>query len=181
MADRPIPRLYQWGTTVCCEAAAIMASPLSARLGDFLYEQIFRQDYLIIDDACTTHSSHTGTMKWYRLDQLCRENGYRSQQQCDDICTLLSTSESREFSTNTTLELIHAYLPGCIRTVALSTPGFDEVMSQQTIELENAVTASLCKRSVVSWIDIESCRYLLCLPADVHALLIDHSGALLAA
>jgi len=150
-----------------------MALYLIDPVRQFMASQVFRQDFLIIEDACAGDERQPSLLKERRLQQLCMQSGYLSRDDCVRIRQHISDDKAPDTADAVSLWLVQSYLPYCVRCVGRS--------DQLNTSSSNTTVAAINKILVSSWLDVDEYRYLLQLPADIHALLIDHSGALLAA
>ena len=148
-----------------------MALSLTRSISRFLRNEVLRDDYQIIDEHACGNASQPCHYKLARLHTLCKNNSYRSVQDCERIYRQLSAQFrlTQETPSLTTVMLIDAYLPHCIT-----------VVDSHATE-DDAVPEAAKQYWRTSYLNTATRRYRLCLPPEVHALLIENTGALLAA
>lgn len=145
-----------------------MALDTTRNVRHFIKSQLLRDDYLIIDEPQATGSTHCMSLKERRLQQLCINEGYLSDDLCQQIAQHLAMQTAPDTPERQTLMLLQAYLPECVDRL-------DAALHQQ-LNLSR-----LASTLIISHLDVGSHRYRLMLPMSLHALLIENTGALLAA
>jgi hypothetical protein len=156
-----------------------MATDLPRTVRHFLEAEVFRSDYLIVDEHARSHTRLPYELKLERLHTLCVDRGYRDASMCEEVRRTLYTQADNS-GRPVSLLLAESYLPDCVRKMSLRAQQSNESCEQwQALQASGRTARSTPYRH--SWLDWAEDRYLLCLPADVHSLLIDNDGALLAA
>ncbi len=156
-----------------------MARETASTVKHFLKTQVLRHDYVIVGEMPSMRTRLPYEQKLERTHTLCISHGYRESGECENIRRRLYT-EDNNAGRPASLLLIESYLPRCIMRT-------DEQDEQQTLQLmldvEREASRLPCKPDNLhsSQLDWGGDRYLMCLPLDIHFLLIEHDGALLAA
>lgn len=167
-----------------CDTASSMLGPNMAlsftrSVGEFLNKQIFRNDYIIIDEQAPGAEPSTAPAKLDRLHTLCVDNGYQSLADCQRIRHELLKSTDLDPTPESVIAMLQAYLPHCVYTVD-STDVFTQAENADKLQqfLSSANTPQHYRSSCIQ---TNQYRHYLRLPSNVHALLIDNDSALLAA
>ncbi len=156
-----------------------MAREIASTVRHFLKTQVLRYDYVIVDEMRSLRTRLPYEQKLERMHNLCISNGYRVADECEKIRRRLYTEENNA-GRPANLLLIESYLPSCV----VRTSEQDEPLSLRLMrDVESEAHALPCKptnlqSSQLVW---RGDSYLMCLPLDIHFLLIEHDGALLAA
>ena len=156
-----------------------MAREIAGTVRHFLKTQLLRHDYVIVEELPSLHTRLPHEQKLERIHTLCISHRYRDSGECEKIRQRLFTQENKAGRPASIL-LIESYLPGCIARI-------DEQDEQLIFQLMQHVECEAgklpCKPGNLqsSQLDWGGTRYLMCLPLDIHFLLIEHDGALLAA
>ena len=156
-----------------------MAREIASTVRHFLKTQVLRYDYVIVDEMPSLRTRLPYEQKLERMHNLCIRNGYRDSGECEKIRRRLYTEENNA-GCPATLLLIESYLPGCI----VRTSEQDEPLSLRLMcDVEREASNLPCKSNNLqsSQLVWRGDSYLMCLPLDIHFLLIEHDGALLAA
>ncbi|NND90174.1 MAG: hypothetical protein HKN42_04860 [Granulosicoccus sp.] len=156
-----------------------MASDPLDTVRKIVSRQVFRSDYLVIDEQTPLRTRLTYELKLERLHRLCLSGGYRSAAECELIRQQLFSGEDRS-DRPVILTLAEAYLPSRIERLSLDLAcqlaRSDQLHAHALQQFGEKMAGSR-----ISWLDWNAARYLMCLPDDIHSLLIDKDGALLAA
>ena len=156
-----------------------MAKVIASTLRHFLITQVLRYDYVIVDEMPSLRSRLPYEQKLERMHDLCIRNGYRDSEACESIRSRLYSEENND-GRPANLLLIESYLPGCI--VCTREPEENRFLRLMR-DLEREALDLPCKANNLqsSQLVWRGDCYLMCLPLDIHFLLIEHDGALLAA
>ena len=156
-----------------------MAREIASAVRHFLKTQVLRHDYIIVDELPSVRTRLPYEQKLERLHSLCISRGYRESGECEKIRRRLYTDEhNADLPAN--LLLIESYLPNCIaRTGEKDDLGALKLM--RDVEREAAKLPCKPYKLQSSQLDWGGYQYLMCLPLEIHFLLIEHDGALLVA
>jgi hypothetical protein len=155
---------------------------LPGTIRQFLASQILRSDYLIVGEAQQARTRLPFELKLERMNELCIARRYRDPRECERARWALYTRLDAN-GRPAALLLVEAYLPECMLLLPRDLTGdlqhYQQRLAQQ---VRSRYPAAVKKHSFVhSQLTWKRDRYLVYLPADVHALLVDRDGALLAA
>lgn len=145
----------------------------------FLKTQVLRYDYVVVGEIPSMHTRLPYEQKLERMHSLCIQKGYRASGECEKIRRRLYT-EDNNAACPANLLLIESYLPDCIAR----TSKYDEQLLLKLLhDVTHAAGRLPCKAhdlhpSQQAWGEY---HYRMCLPLDIHFLLIENDGALLAA
>ena len=120
--------------------------------------------------------------KLERMHALCIEHGYREAGECEKIRQRLFTEENNAGRPASIL-LIESYLPGCIARIDEHDEHDEHLILRLMRDVEHEAGNLPCKSNNLqsSQLDWNGNKFLMCLPLEIHFLLIEHDGALLAA
>ena len=156
-----------------------MAREQASTVRHFLKTQVLRFDYVIVDEMPALRTRLPYEQKLERMHDLCIRSGYRDSGECETIRRRLYTEENNA-GRPANLLLIESYLPGCIVQASEQ----DETLSIRRMrDVEREARNLPCKSNNLqsSQLVWRADSYLMCLPLEIHFLLIEHDGALLAA
>ncbi len=156
-----------------------MAREIASTVRHFLKTQVLRYDYVIVDEMPSLRTRLPYEQKLERMHNLCVRNGYRNSGECEKIRRRLYTEENNA-GRPANLLLIESYLPGCIVRACEQ----DEALSfglMRAVECEARDLPCKSNNLQSSQLVWRADSYLMCLPLEIHFLLIEHDGALLAA
>ena len=156
-----------------------MATDTLQTFHHFLRSQVWRSNYLLIEEGTPDRTRFPHERKLEHLHSLCIHNGYRTASDCEQIRRRLYTRE-QDAACPPQLLLAIAYLPD--QVISLPEP-VDRSLETSLIDRLRPASAlphqqSHYRLSSLSW---GQRRYWLHLPEDIHSLLIDRDCALLAA
>jgi hypothetical protein len=156
-----------------------MAREIASTVRQFLKTQIFRTDYIIVGELPSPQTRLPYAQKLERVHNLCLGNGYREPDACERIRDRLYREENKA-GRPVSLLLIESYLPDCIVRISEQD---EQKLLRLKHDLERVVRNLPGKVGDVqsSTLDWGGDCYAICLPLDIHFLLIEHDGALLAA
>lgn len=156
-----------------------MVREISSTVRHFLKSQVLRYDYVVVGEATASPTRLPYEQKLERMHDLCIRNGYRPAIECERVRSRLY-AEGNKAGRPAGLLLIEAYLPDCI--VRTSEQDDHPALALMRDVERNAANlpckASYLQSSQLHW---AGHNHLICLPLDIHFLLIEHDGALLAA
>lgn len=156
-----------------------MAFGLGRSISQFVEREITRSHYLIIEEHETPKLPYQ--LKLERLHQLCIEQKLVPEAQCMKIRqSFIDTAFDHMDDWPPAAFLVQAYLPEHMLVEKITGTESTPFTIHRLNELSQspAIAGIAC---VTSWLDTDNQRFLFCLPVDVHALLIEADGALLAA
>ncbi len=156
-----------------------MTREIASTVRHFLKTQVLRYDYVIVGEMPSLRTRLPYEQKLERMHSLCIRHGYRESGECEKIRRRLYTEENNA-DRPANLLLIESYLPGCIARTSEQ----DEHLSLRLMrDVEREAGKLPCKANNLqsSQLVWRGDSYLMCLPLDIHFLLIEHDGALLAA
>lgn len=167
-----------------------MATDIPRAVRTFLDRQVLRRDYLLINEPLALRSGLPYELKLERLHALCMYNGYIQAAQAENTRRWLYDNPVGE-NQCLILMLVQAYLPECVSDITGAIPaGIPRQSAWQarsltdgslmTIEMQRDIPG-VEPGSRISLLHWQDRHYQLTLPPEIHALLIDHDGALLAA
>lgn len=156
-----------------------MAREIASTVKHFLKTQVLRYDYVIVDEMPSLRTRLPYEKKLERMNSLCIRGGYRDSSECENIRRRLYSQENND-ERPANLLLIESYMPGCIARIGEQD---NHLFLRLMREVEREALDLPCKSSNLqsSQLVWRGESYLTCLPLDIHFLLIEHDGALLAA
>lgn len=156
-----------------------MTKEFSSTVRHFLRTQVLRTDYVIVGSHAAIASRLPYEQKLERVHDLCIRNGYRSVADCESVRQTLYENRSSS-DCPAALLLSKSYLPECVSEDVEQdehrSPRLMHALERQARRLPG--TGRHFQSSTLIW---QERSYLMCLPLDIHFLLIEHDGALLAA
>ena len=156
-----------------------MANDTPFTIAEFLRRQVWRSDFLLIDEAVPERTRFPHEQKLEILHTLCCRNGYRDAGDCERVRRALYTREQHD-DCPAALLLSLAYLPDHVCSLPEPVDTSEEARLLARLRRAQPVRQhpKRYRLSSLSWAER---RFWLNLPEDIHALLIERDCALLAA
>ncbi|ASJ72612.1 hypothetical protein [Granulosicoccus antarcticus] len=156
-----------------------MAKELSSTVRHFLRTQVLRSDYIIVGEQPSMVTRLPYEQKLERVHDLCIRNGYRTAPECEAIRQRLYESQNNTHHPAALL-LTQSYLPNCV-VEAGQQDELQLLRLTRNLERQARQLPGNSRHFQSSTLEWNARSYLMCLPLDIHFLLVEHDGALLAA
>lgn len=156
-----------------------MARQIASTVRHFLKTQVLRQDYVIVSELPSMHTRLPYAQKLERMHSLCISHGYLESGECERIRRRLY-ADGHDGERPANLLLIESYLPACIAQTSENDRHL-ELRLMQSVEQEACKLPCKTGNLRSTRLELGGSVYLMCLPLEIHFLLMENDGALLAA